>query len=77
MPLAKISFIYIIKCPYLINLFTIINILSYFCLIIKFFNFNNFTIKSYNMTSYNLLTNLTSYNNLYSLYLLNFFFLVI
>ena len=36
-------------------------------------NNNNFTIKSYNITSYSLLTNLTNYNNLYSLYLLNLF----
>ena len=56
------------------NLSTIINILLYSYPVIGSFNFNNFTIKSYNMTSYSLLTNLISYNNLYSLYLFNFFF---
>ena len=61
------------KYPYLINLFTIINILLYSCLVIGSLNFNNFTIKSYNITSYSLLINLTNYNNLYSLYLLNLF----
>ena len=65
------------KYPYLINLSIIINILSYSCFVIGSFNFSNFIIKSYNITSYGLLTNLTSYNNLYSLYLLSFFLLVI
>ena len=72
--LTKISFIYIIKYPYLIILFIIINILSCFYPIIGFFNFGKLTIKSYNITFYGLLTNLTSYNNLYNLYLLSLFF---
>ena len=42
MPLAKISFIYTIKYPYLVNLSTIINIISYFYLVIGSFNFSNF-----------------------------------
>ena len=56
------------KYPYLVNLFIIINILSYSCPVIESFNFGNFTIKSHNITSYGLLANLTNYNNLYSLY---------
>ena len=61
------------KYPHLVNLSTIINMLSYSCPIIGSFNFSNFTIKFYNITSYSLLTNLTNYNNLYGLYLLNLF----
>ena len=61
------------KYPYLVNLFTIINILLYSYLIIESFDFSNFTIKSHNMTSYGLLTNSTSCNNLYSLCLLSLF----
>ena len=62
------------KYPYLVNLSIITNILLYFCPVIGSFNFSNFTIKSYDMTSYSLLINLTNYNNLYSLYLLSLFF---
>ena len=62
------------KYPYLVNLSTIINMLLYFYLVIGSFNFSNFTIKSYDITSYSLLINLTGYNNLYSLYLLGLFF---
>ena len=65
------------KYPYLVNLSTIINMLLYSYLVIGSFNFSNFTIKSYNMTSYGLLANLTGCNNLYSLYLLSLFFLAI
>ena len=71
---TKISFMQAMKYPYLMNLSIIINMLLYSCPVIGSFNFSNFTIKSYNMTSYGLLTNLTSYNNLYSLYLFFFFF---
>ena len=70
---TKISSVQAIKYPYLVNLSIIINILSYSCPIIGSFNFNNFTIKSYNMTSYGLLANLTSCSNPYSLYLLGLF----
>ena len=38
--------------------------LSYSYLIIGSFNFNNFTIKSHNITSYGLLANLTNYNTI-------------
>ena len=62
------------KYSYLVNLFIIINMLLYSYPVIGSFNFNNFTIKSYNMTSYSLLANLTGYNNPYSLYLFNLFF---
>ena len=62
----------LIKYPYLVNLSIIINMLLYSCLVIGSFNFSNFIIKSYNMTSYGLLANLTSYNNLYSLYLFSY-----
>ena len=61
------------KFPDVINLFIMINILLYSYSVIGSFNFSNFTIKFYNITSYSLLTNLTNYNNLYSLYLLNLF----
>ena len=61
------------KYPYLVNLSIIINMLSYSCSVIESFDFGNFTIKSYNMTFYSLLINLTSCNNLYSLYQLNLF----
>ena len=43
-------YIYIIKYPYLVNLFVIINILLCFCPIINFFNLGNLIIKSYNIT---------------------------
>ena len=56
---AKISLVYIIKYPYLVNLSTIINMLLYSYLVIGFFDFGNFTIKSYNITSYSLVTSLT------------------
>ena len=62
------------KYPYLVNLSTIINMLLYSYLVIGSFNFSNFIIKSHNITSYGLLINLTSYNNLYSLCLLSLFF---
>ena len=61
------------KYPHLVNLFTIINMLLYSYLVIGSFDFSNFTIKSYNMTSYGLLTNLTNYNNPYNLCLLGLF----
>ena len=73
MSFTKISSMQVIKYPYLVNLSIIINILSYSYLVIGSFDFNNFTIKSHNMTFYGLLANLTSYNNLYSLCLLNLF----
>ena len=57
---AKISLVYIIKYPYLVNLFIIINIMLCFQPVIESFNFNNFTTKFYNITSYSLVTNLTS-----------------
>ena len=71
--LKNTSFIYVIKYPYLVNLSTIINIVSYSYLAIGSFDFNSLTIKSHNITLYGLLTNLTSYNNLYGLYLLRLF----
>ena len=49
---AEISSIYATKYPYLVNLFTIINIMSCFCPIIGSFNFSSLTIKSYNITFY-------------------------
>ena len=61
------------KYPYLVNLSTITNIVLYSFPIIGFFNFSNFTIKSYNITSYGLFINLTSCNNPYSLYLFSLF----
>ena len=48
---AKISSVQVIKYPYLVNLFIKINILLYSYFVIGSFNFSNFTIKSYNMTS--------------------------
>ena len=61
------------KYPYLVNLSIITNMLSYSYSVIGSFDFGNFTIKSYNITSYGLLANLTSYSNLYGLYLLSLF----
>ena len=52
MSLAEIFSVYIIKYPYLVNLSIIINIILYFCPIIGSLNFNNLTIKSYDITSY-------------------------
>ena len=49
---AEISFIYTTKYPYLVNLSIIINIISCSWPVIGSFNFNNLTIKSYNITSY-------------------------
>ena len=61
------------KYPYLVNLFTIINIILYSYPITWSFDFRNLTIKSYTITFYNLLANLTNYNNLYSLYVFSLF----
>ena len=43
--------------------------LLYSYLVIESFNFGSLIIKSYNITSYGRVTNLTSYSFLYSLYL--------
>ena len=61
---TKISSVYTIKYPHLVNLFIIINIILYSELAIESFNFSNFTIKSYNITFYSLSANLTSYKPL-------------
>ena len=71
---AKISSVYATKYPYLINLFIITNIISYFCPIIRSFNFSNLTIKSYNITSYGYIANFTGYNFLCGLCLFSLFF---
>ena len=52
MSLAEISFVYTTKYLYLVNLSTIINIISCSWPIIGFFNFSNLTIKSYNIALY-------------------------
>ena len=70
---AKISFIYTIKYPHLVNLSIITRIILYTYPITRSLDFNNFTIKSYNITSYSLLSVFTSYSSLYNLYLLNLF----
>ena len=70
---TKISFIYRIKYLYLVNLSTITKMLLYSCPIIQSFNFSSLTIKSYNITFYSYITNLTSYNFLCSLYLFSLF----
>ena len=62
------------KYPYLVNLFIIINMLSYSCPVIGSFDFSNFTMKSHDMTFYGLLANLTSCNNPYGLCLFGLFF---
>ena len=77
MSFTKISSIYIIKYPYLVNLSIIINILLYSYLVIGFFNFNNLIIKSYNIIPCSRIINLTSYSFLYGLYLFILFFLAI
>ena len=74
MSFTKFFFIYIIKYPYLVNLSIILNILLYFCFIIGSFNLSNLIIKSYNITSYSYITNLTDCSFSYSLYLFNLFF---
>ena len=61
---AKISLVYTIKYPYLVNLSIIINIMSCFWPVIGSFDFSNFIIKFYNITSYGLITNLTGYRPL-------------
>jgi hypothetical protein len=66
-------FEYSIKYPYLMNLFITTSILLYFYPITRSFNFSNLTIKSYNITSYSYIINLTGYSFLYSLYLLILF----
>src|SRR6266567_6825241 len=70
---AEIFFVYTIKYPHLVSLSTMTRIMSYICPVTRFFNFGNFIIKSYNMTSYSLLGVSTSYSPLYSLCLLNLF----
>ena len=47
--------------------------LSYSCPVIGSFDFGSLTIKSYNMTSYGCVTNLTGYSFPYSLCLLSLF----
>src|SRR6266700_3094609 len=64
---------YAIKYPYLVNLSIMTRIILYTYPVTKSFNFNNFIIKFYNITSYNLLSVFTGYSSLYSLYLLNLF----
>ena len=51
--------------------------LLYSYLVIGFFNFSSLTIKSYNITFYSCVVNLTGYSFLYSLYLFSLFFLAI
>src|SRR6266568_8726801 len=70
---TKISFIYIIKYLYLVNLSIITRIMLYIYPITRSFNFSNLIIKSYNITSYSLLSVFISYSFLYNLYLLNLF----
>src|SRR6266566_4039480 len=70
---TEISSIYIIKYPYLVNLFTMTSIILYICPVTRSFNFSNFIIKSYNITSHSLLGVSTGCSSLYGLYLLNLF----
>ena len=49
------------------------NILLYSYSVIGSFNFGSLTIKSYTITSYSRVVNLTSYSFPYSLYLLSLF----
>src|SRR6266581_434239 len=70
---ADISSIHSIKYPYLVALSTMTNILLYSCPMTGSFNFGSFIIKSYKITSYGLLSVLTSYNIPYSLYLTDLF----
>ena len=70
---TNISSIYTIKYPYFISLSIITKIILYIYLVIESFNFSNFIIKSYNIVSYSLLSILTRFNLLYSLYLLSLF----
>ena len=70
---TKISSIYTIKYPYLVNLFIMTRITLYTYPITRSFNFSSFIIKSYNITSYSLFSVSTNCSFLYSLYLLNLF----
>src|SRR6266702_3251455 len=70
---ADISSIHNIKYPHLVALSTMTNILLYSYPMTGSFDFNSFTIKSHEMTSYVLLNVLTSYNIPYSLYLASLF----
>ena len=70
---AKISSVYVTKYPYLVNLFTIINIMSCSCSVIGSFNFSSLTIKFYNITSYGKVANSTDCNFLCGLCLFSLF----
>ena len=70
---AEIFSVYTTKYPYLVNLSTIINIISCSCPVIKSFNFSSLTIKSHNITSYGQVTNSTDYNFPCGLYLFGLF----
>src|SRR6266702_3138206 len=61
------------KYPHLVNLSIITRIVLYTCPVTGSFDFNNFIIKSYNITSYGLLGVSTSCSFLYGLYLVNLF----
>ncbi len=73
LPFSTSAIIYAMKYPHLVNLSTITSIMLYICPITRSFDFSNFTIKSYNITSYSLLSVSTGCSSLYSLYLLNLF----
>src|SRR6266576_2410837 len=64
---------YAMKYPHLVNLSIMTRIVLYTCPVTRSFDFNNFTIKSHNITSYDLLGVSTGYSSLYSLCLLNLF----
>ncbi len=70
---TEISSVYTIKYPYFVNLSIMTSIMLYIYPIIKYFNFSNFIIKSYNITSYSLFSISTGYSSLYGLCLLNLF----
>src|SRR6266567_8570388 len=64
---------YTIKYPYLVNLSIMTRIVLCIYLVIGFFDFSNFIMKSYNITSYGLSSVSNGCSFLYSLCLLNLF----
>jgi len=64
---------YAIKYPHFISLSTITKIVLCSCLVIGSFNFGNFIIKSYNITSHGFSSTLIGYSPPYGLCLISLF----
>src|SRR6266571_72181 len=70
---TEISSMHAIKYPHLVNLSIMTRIVLYTYPVTRSFDFSNFIMKSYNITSYGLFGISTGYSSLYGLYLLNLF----